>query len=285
MGVLFILMLMGWSEQSTDHFIISYHSEDARAANSLIRIAEESYSEVTNRYGFSLEDKVKIYVLGDRAEVDRYYGDTAPSGIMGFAIPHQSTIYLISPRGTKSLPDTREVFMHELAHIFNHHISPRFPLWLNEGLAMWISGERRLRDNFWLSLAALTHSFLPLRDIENSFPAERRKTSLAYAESRNSVIYIVDVYGIDGLRKFLKELNSTQNVDEAIHNSFGFSYEEFDRNFLSFLRERYRWLSILGESFPLWSLLVILFLVAYMVKRHRTRRRLEILKREPDFFD
>lgn len=273
-------------EVSTDHFIISYHSADARTVDSLQRIVEECYSEVAIRYGFSLEERVRVYLVNDEDEVDQFYGGSIHPGVIAFAQPHQSTIYLISPKVTKSLTDTREVFKHELAHIFNHHISPQIPLWLNEGLAMWISGEKRLQENFWLSLAALTGSFLPLREIEHSFPLERRKNGLAYAESRILVIYIMDVYGMDGLRRLLKELNSTDDPDEAIRNSFGLDYGEFDREFLSFLRGRYRWISILGEGFPLWSLLLVLFLTVYMVKRYKTRKRLELLRRkEDDYLD
>lgn len=282
MIALLILLLVGWLQQSTDHFIISYHPEDSRAVDSLVTIAEESYAEITNRYGFPLEEKVRVYLLSERNEVDQFYGGAAPPALMAFAVPQQSTIYLLSPKVTKSLPDTREVLVHELSHIFNHHISPRFPLWLNEGLAMWMSQENRLQDNFWLSLAALTGSFLPLKDIEHSFPPERRKTGLAYAESRNVVIYIVEVYGMDGLQEFLGELNSTEYVDDAIRNSFGLSYEEFDRQFLSFLKRRYRWLSMLGEGFPLWSFLLLLFLIVYVIRNRKTRKKLEMLKREDD---
>ena len=143
--------------------------------------------------------------------------------------------------------------------------------------------EQRLRDNLSLSLAALTNSFLSLRAIDYSFPEGRRKNNLAYAESRNSVIYIVEVYGMDGLRRFLGELSSTADVDLAIQRSFDLSYAEFDRAFLLFLRSRYRWLAILGEGFPFWGLLLVLFLVVYVVKKRNTRRRLEVLRREEEY--
>jgi len=284
MGLLLILFVLGWSEGSTDHFLISYHAENRVLANSVVEIVEESYTEVEDRYGFSLNERVRVYLLKDGDEAGRYYGSKIPSWVIAFAVPHQSTIYLISPRVAKSLSDTRKVFVHELAHIFNHQISPQLPLWLNEGLVMWVSGEERLRDNIWLSFAALTNSFLRLRDIDYHFPEERHKSGLAYAESRNSVIYIVEVYGMDGLRRLLSEVHTTGDVDLAFKKSFGVSYERFDDDFLVFLRSRFRWLAILGEGLPFWILLLSLFLVVYVVKRRRTRRRLEALRKEEETF-
>jgi hypothetical protein len=88
--------------------------------------------------------------------------------------------------------DLGEILRHELAHLAldeavgGHHV----PLWFNEGLAMYESGELRWQRWQTLSYAALGDRLLPLSELDRAFPRDSAEVSLAYAESADVVRFL-----------------------------------------------------------------------------------------------
>jgi hypothetical protein len=111
----------------------------------------------------------------------------------------------------------RKVLYHEYAHALVFSITPRCPVWVNEGLAMYLSGEERQKVGQEISI----------RTLEGSFPRSPRQGRLAYDVSYSAVSYLVQNYGLYSFRIFLNALAEGQDVEGAFKSAFLISYDEF----------------------------------------------------------
>lgn len=111
----------------------------------------------------------------------------------------------------------RKVLYHEYAHALVFSISPHCPVWVSEGLAMYLSGEEREPVGQKISL----------RTLERSFPRSADRGRLAYDVSYSAVSYLAENYGLYSFRIFLNSLAEGQNIEDAFQSAFLMSYGEF----------------------------------------------------------
>ena len=140
---------------------------------------------------------------------------------------------------------TPRMLAHELAHAytsrwFEH--TRRAPTLLAEGLATAVEGGR---------------SFQPLRDDlasgASAFPLEKAlkakslwkgnaidKVRLAYLEGASLVLYVLDRWGLHGLRDFVTAVSdsdlSAEGLDAAARSSVGVSWEDVRSGWASFVQ-------------------------------------------------
>ncbi len=111
----------------------------------------------------------------------------------------------------------KRVLYHEYAHALVFSITPRCPVWVSEGLAMYLSGEKRQRVDQEISL----------RTLETSFPRSPKKGKLAYNVSFSAVSYLVENYGLYSFMIFLNALADEQDLESAFESAFLITYGEF----------------------------------------------------------
>lgn len=119
-----------------------------------------------------------------------------------------------------------EVIAHELSHIvLNLHFEEPYmdaPLWLDEGLAMYVEGpldageqrnlDRAIADDRVMSVLSLT-----------SFPGNPDQVELAYAQSRDFVSFLIQSGGEDRFRRLLDTVGQAeQDMDEALTGIYGY---------------------------------------------------------------
>lgn len=112
---------------------------------------------------------------------------------------------------------------HEVAHAFLFDVGgPDIPLWLNEGLAEFLSGgpdrptpsldETRRKKEPLIPIVDLSAS---LRNLKNN-----TKASLAYDEAYSLAKFIHERFGVFGIRRLLQTFKQgTPSESEAIHQS------------------------------------------------------------------
>jgi hypothetical protein len=117
------------------------------------------------------------------------------------------------------------------------------PRWLDEGLAMWISGtwdlglDWRADDSSLLADAAAAGSLLPLKELESSFP-QGPFFHVAYAQSHSFVTWLVERGGDDGLRRLLRRLASDVDLGPAFESTYDISLEGAEREWRATLEPR-----------------------------------------------
>ena len=162
----------------------------------------------------------------------------------------------------------RHVLTHEIAHAYQFDILRygdfgRYPLWLMEGMAEYISlgwdssGEMYVRDTVlhgrFPSLARLNAGAVP---------------GFAFYKVGQAVSYfIADQFGEEYIGRLLKDLRVYRRLDKAIQSAFRLRAEEFDQKMQRWVRARYSRTLVSEVSDPR---------MRHVTLRYRTRKGFNI---------
>ncbi len=197
-----------------------------------------------------------------------------PAWGIGVAIPSERRVVLLAARAAPAGTAIAKVAVHEVAHLFIHEAGgDDVPRWLDEGLAIFLSGEDR-GASFWdLALAIVGDNAYYLGEIETRFPAREGAAHLAYYESLTAVQFIVRRWGAASIPRLLRETRAA-GFDAATAAVLGMSPEEFEEAWETDLRRRTRWVVWTAGGVPAASLFALLFLAAVIRKRIAGARKL-----------
>jgi hypothetical protein len=117
---------------------------------------------------------------------------------------------------------------HELTHLVIHQATDNpfgdIPRWLDEGLAVYMSGEldapwRGYRD--MVVRSARQDKLMTLQTLSSSFPADPEQAGLAYAESGSVVEFIIKHYGQKAMAHLLEIFSKGALYDDALEQALG----------------------------------------------------------------
>jgi hypothetical protein len=167
--------------------------------------------------------------------------------------------------------DFAQITLHELTHIALNRICPavRLPRWFHEGMAMMLSGEANSQEQFILSRAILVHNLMPLGAIDSINLYGKFRAEVAYSQSRQAVRYMVDTWGIESVQNILQKTNRCGDFWCAVDQELAISAQEFEQLYLAGLNKRFEALVFLSDTYLVWIVIVLLFLLAYIVTRFR----------------
>jgi hypothetical protein len=271
--------LQGFETLETPHFSIYYHARDALVAEKLGIIAESARGRLLGRLPVTEDFRSVVILAGSEKEFRRDFATNLPEWSAAFAAPRSNVIVVRSPKDVGSAAEFGKTFTHEYAHLVIHNVVDHelLPRWFNEGMASYLAGQWGLGRSAALLWAAARSKLLRLDRIAYRFPAKTGRARLAYAQSYVAVEFLVQNYGWNGVERLLRRTAEIGSFDLAFTETLGVRVIEFEYAYLYFLKKRYRSFRLIVETFPFWSLVTILFLIAYIVKRLRARRRLASL--------
>ncbi|UCH96539.1 MAG: hypothetical protein JSV88_06735 [Candidatus Aminicenantes bacterium] len=120
----------------------------------------------------------------------------------------------------------KRILFHEYTHALVHAITPRCPVWINEGLAEYFSEDEEL-----LEIGKKYGQLIPLRLLERGFPSGNpRLVAVAYLQSYTAVTYLIDKHGLFRLKELLEALGKGENLNRAFRNIFYDTYDHFVKN-------------------------------------------------------
>ena len=205
----------------------------------------------------------------------------APPWVSGYAYGSLGRVVLL-PERTPSYPDgsLEELLLHELTHVLVARAAAGRPVprWFNEGLAMMAGGSWSLEDRTRLTFAMVRRSERPLAELDRLFAGESGQVRRAYALSGALVRDIVLRHGRPAPRRILAGVARGRRFPEAFREATGTTLAGHTASFWRRYSFWYRWVPLLGSSFTLWLLIVVLAFVAWW----RKRRRVAALKRAWD---
>jgi tetratricopeptide (TPR) repeat protein len=199
--------------ESSEHFRITFDGhKHGTVSRKVIEILEDAYGSVGREFGhFPSEPVTAVLQTGkDFADITR-----AP----GWAGGVYDGKIRIPVRGAETNePLLRKVLFHEYTHSVVHSLTPRCPLWINEGLAEYFSAGYQRK----------TRQLIPLRSLERSFSwLSGQEVGIAYWESYSAVAHLIERHGFYRMKEFLLSLSRETGLEQAFKDSFGVSYSEF----------------------------------------------------------
>ncbi len=252
-----------WMTYKTNHFIIYYYPSAERLVKTMGDMAEIGYAKISEILGHSIKKRIPLILYKSHSDFQQtnVILDTLDEGVGGFA---ELLKYRIVIPFTGSMDEFQKVITHEITHIFQYNIlykellahiytgeflySP--PIWFIEGMSEYmadnwgIDGETVLRD------AVITNSIVPLTKLQDWEPLGSR-VYLGYKQGLSAITYLAEKYGSDKLGEILNELalSRTKDMDSALKNTIGISLEEFDKNWMEYIKKKY-WPEVGIKQYP-----------------------------------
>lgn len=226
-------------------------------------------------------EDVNVFLAPDAARFDSLTGGRAPEWGAGVALPLQGIIvipgYVSERTGTHALP---QILRHELAHVALQRRlgQAAVPRWFTEGYATWAAGQFDDREGWMLRLALLTGRAPPLDSLTLDWPLIASDARLAYLLSASAVQYLHSMGRPETFERLFDVWAGTGSFEEALRTVYIVSSPQFERLWIQHAKRRYGWLQVAAQTFFVWTVLSVLVLVLFVVRRRRNRRRLAELR-------
>lgn len=242
-----------------------------------------AYRTAASWFGRDLDGEITV-VWVERGEEPSLLGRDLIGSVAGLAEPSRRRVLLFAQALQARPYRLRSVLVHEFCHLLCAEVTARAevapPRWLDEGIAMWVSGEWDLGLEWRANHAALiadaatAGTLLSLRELDGGFPSGPF-FHLAYAQSLSFVEFLLGREGEEGLRRLLLALDADLDPDVALGRVYGLSLDEAEKEWRDTLGRR-GWLRWLPSERVLWgfawtslSLLVIVGFVRYRLRLRR----------------
>ena len=226
------------STRSSTHFVVKFDGgEDQNTWNAVLEILEEAYREVGQKFGHFPSNPI-IVVLHTK---ESFQGATeSPAWADGLYDPTLGRIQIPTQGATTDTKWLGHVLRHEYIHALLHDRLGRrisaLPTWLNEGLAMQLSGDA------WSELDQATqgeHEVIPLTSLHGSWGAlPAGSAAAAYREATAATHYLIERWGMAHVNDLLDAFKANASVETALQNTFSISYEQFHQQWLEQFEQR-----------------------------------------------
>ena len=294
--VLFLVMLVllggvfftpaggeSFSSRQTEHFILTYTTQDIGIADNLIGEIEEIRKQIITDTGRDFSEKTVVLIAPTIEAFQKLQpaGAKIPLWAAGVAYPESNLIILRSPFSVRGgHPDVTAILTHEFSHIaIGRALSGKnLPAWLAEGLAMYESREWDFSRTAVLIRGALTNTLIPLTQLTSHFPSENNQADLAYAESFMFISFLINRIGRLAFHRFILDYSDHGDVEGALRRATGLSLPELERKWLLYLKLRISWFPTITSATTLWFVATVIFIMGYIRKRKQglaTLRRWE----------
>jgi hypothetical protein len=198
-----------------------------------------------------------------------------PAYAVGVAYPSlRLTLVSTSTPRTWEASDIRRVLRHELSHLLLAIATNDAPLprWFAEGVAIEQAGEHSFERFKELVRASVTHSLIPLVQLDQAFGERSGNVDLAYAQSADFVGFLLKKDGHTRLAVFASHLRNGVPFDESVQRTWAMSLSSAEQSWKDDLHNRHLLLPFVLGGGVLWGGSVFLLLFAFVRARRRGRR-------------
>ena len=225
------------ASRDSAHCTVKFDGETDQATwAAVLEILEEAYREIGQKFGH-FPSKPIVVVLHTTSTFQSATG--SPVWADGLFDPVLGRIQVPAQDAMADQAWLTRVLRHEFVHALLHdQLGPAdsaVPTWLNEGLAMELSGDR------WSDLdQAMKQEFtlIPLPALEGAWgglPSDA--ATVAYLEAHSAVHYLVDRFGMHRVQGLLTHLKARQALSAAMQSQLSLSYEQFQSRWMNQLQE------------------------------------------------
>ena len=227
----------GLTSRGSTHFTVKFDGEADQATwIALLEILEEAYREIGQKFGH-FPSKTIVVVLHATSTFQSATG--SPEWADGLFDPMLGRIQVPAHDALADPVWLTRVLRHEYVHALLHDqfgpAGSAIPTWLNEGLAMELSGDR------WSDLDHLMKqefTLIPLPALEGPWGGlSRDAATVAYLEANSAVHYLIDRFGMARVQELLARLKARQALSTAMQSELSLSYEQFQSRWVDQLQE------------------------------------------------
>jgi len=224
--------------RQSPHFDLRYDKGQKIDAAYVAGVLERAYFDVGKDLGYypGLKTTVFFYSTGNFRKIFMM-----PSIVRAF---YDGNMRIPMPETEFDEKELSSYLYHEYTHaVLSAITGNNCPPWLGEGIAVW-EEVRWTRPGAVIKLPvkALEGHALTVQGLSDAFKgtvAEKTDTQLYYILAYTVADYIVDTWGLGGLRDALKRISDGAHAINAIDDEFSITEKEFDTRWVAYLRRKF----------------------------------------------
>ncbi|MCP4154956.1 MAG: hypothetical protein GY757_44950 [bacterium] len=207
-------VMKGYGDRQKVHFKIQFSKFEHQEVQELVTdILQDAYRTVGQEIDFFPPDPVTVILYNEKG----FFDVTRAPGWAGGLYDGKIRLPVRGVEGHEE--ELKRILVHEYTHALVHAITPKCPLWLNEGLAEYFS---RGADEMKIK------QLIPLKYLEHRFPSgDPRLVIAAYIESYSAVCYLIDKYDLYRIKELLEALGEGEELGTAFNSVFYITYQRF----------------------------------------------------------
>jgi tetratricopeptide (TPR) repeat protein len=226
------------ASRSSVHFIVKFDgNEDQATWTTVLDILEDAYRDIGQKFNYFPEKPITVTLLTKTGFQD---STDSPAWADGLFDPVLGRIQVPTQGALTDREWLTRVLRHEFVHALLHHqVGPNggsIPTWLNEGLAMQLSGDS------WQELdRALENDvqMVPLTALEGSWDQlSPHAAMVAYVEASSATHYLLDRFGMHKMHEVLGHLKARQTLGMAMQDKLLLSYDRFQQQWAETFHSR-----------------------------------------------
>lgn len=234
-----------WNVLRTEHFDVYFYPEMQILAEHGAAFAEEAYSELQNRFNFSVTRRIPLVFYSSQLHFKQtnITDGFIPDGVGGFYEFLKGRV-VVPANG--NLHRFRRVIRHEIVHVFTFHKIARVyrdyripmerlpPLWFTEGLAEYWSGPQDHQHEMIMRDAIFANYLVPLENIyriNGSF--------VMYKEGEALCRFIAETYGKGVLLKLIENVWMDRDFRKVLEYTLQENLREISAQWQQWLRTTY----------------------------------------------
>jgi hypothetical protein len=224
-----------WQKLSNDRLTLYWYEGGQSLGQALFDQANKTLDQIEADTGVTVKTPIKIFIYGSYSDLHDAIAVGSQEWTGGQAFTDQGVVVIgVSP---DNLDYGLIATPHELTHLVIHQATKNpfgdIPTWLDEGLAVYFSGEldasgMGYHDRGLVAAAAKDGQLMTLQTLSSTFPADPNQTTLAYAESGVVVEFIIKHYGKDAMFKLLDVFHQGSTYDDALKQALGVDMRGLD---------------------------------------------------------
>lgn len=219
-----------WKHCQTEHFIVHFRRQTE--ARRVARQIEFDLWFVAKALGFKKKDyegQSHVYVFEGTAEWQSFLRKAEmPEWVAAFARGDELFLNVRGDGGESQIA-------HETTHAVIARLYPQleWPLWLNEGMAEYMSSASvaARRGKFVGRMQTeLGSALLPLDELVTleKYPEEPLKIAALYRTSEALVRYLHDAHGTEKFREFIKDMTAGKELKVTILKVYAADYKDWE---------------------------------------------------------
>ena len=269
-GCAILVLLSGWSFAEPPTIVIKLDPPDETLSRTTLQIMQQGCSDFAVRLPAGTEPIV-VSVCQTPEQFEALAGRFAQPGVSGIAISDEGLIAVRAPSILPPGGDYRGTLRHELIHVLlarNIDVN-RLPRWLNEGIAMHLSGEHRWESSFQVAEMYVQGRVIPYFEIDYTLMLGgiEQEFGDAYAQSLSMTRYLIGEMGDDAFWLMLHDLES-KSFGDALRAHFRMSPKEFFETWEGSLTS-ISWIFSIVSGVTLFQVMGLLVFVGWWRKRRQ----------------
>ena len=256
--------------------ILFAEAKDTLSASQFIIQLDEDIQSFQKTVGSYLDTPVKIVVAADSKVYENWI--QKHSAIMehssGFYNRRNKTIFLKNPKYLKNVSNVRKLLLHEYIHHFVGCYWKNPPLWFNEGMAVYFSGDMGIDRELNFAKNYILGNSRQLKQMKKRYPKNMIEWESFYAKSGLAVKYLYSKKR-SSFYKFWDITGTSKDFESAFLNSFFMTTRTFSDQFEAYSKTHFRIEILMASTGLLWGVLPLILIVGVVRKKIKNKKTVE----------